>query len=192
MTLRIERVGDGAWRRSAARRPRPAGFPAAPASPPPASPMPRGERQVGRASNCTATSVTRLAEPLAGADVERRPRPPPVVDLELGRDNVGVALSDGAQRARRQRDADVHRGRARDRQLAVGGDAVLHPHRQAARQAGHRGGGATQAPAPPAVLPRGIGALGGELAGAADPAGRGHLAALRRQGAVADPRDPHA
>ena len=38
-------------------------------------------------------------------------------------------------------------------------------------------------PAAPAVLPRGIGAPGGELAGAADPAGRGHLAALRRQGA---------
>ena len=35
-----------------------------------------------------------------------------------------------------------------------------------------------------------VGAPGGQLAGAADPAGRGHLAALRRQGAVADPLDP--
>src|SRR4029079_7582000 len=49
---------------------------------------------------------------------------------------------------------------------------------------------AHDAAAASAVLPRSVGAPRGELAGAADPAGRGHLAALRRQGAVTDAVDP--
>ena len=82
--------------------------------------------------------------------------------------------------------------RLRDRQLAVGGHAVLHPRRQAAGQARDGGGGAVPAAAAPAVPPRRSRAPGGQLAGAADPAGRGHLAAVRRQGAGADAVDPHA
>ena len=47
--------------------------------------------------------------------------------------------------------ADLHRGQARDRQLALGGRAVLSAHRQAAAQARHRGRHPVQARAAPAV-----------------------------------------
>ena len=72
------------------------------------------------------------------------------------------------------------------------GTPVLHPQRQAPAEARDRGGGAVQARAAPAVHDGGRGAPRGQLARAAHPARRGHLAALRRQGAVADRRDQHA
>ena len=99
---------------------------------------------------------------------------------------AGGRLPAGAERAARLDHAHLHRRQARDRQLAVGGNAVLHPHRQTAGQARDRGGRTVPAAAPPALLARGGRAPRGQLAGAADPARRGHLAAVRRQGADAD------
>ena len=49
-------------------------------------------------------------------------------------------------------DRDLRRAAARDRQLALVGRAVLHPGRQGASGAGHRGENHLQAPAPPGVL----------------------------------------
>ena len=69
------------------------------------------------------------------------------------------------------------------RQLALGRRAVLPAHRQAAAEARHRDRDPVQARAAPAVLVRRGRAARAERAGAAHPAGRGHLAALRRQGA---------
>ena len=94
-----------------------------------------------------------------------------------------VALPRGAERPARLEHADLHRGEARDRQLALGGDAVLHPGGEAACQAGDRGRGPVQAPAAPAVPDRRGRAARGQRARPADPARRGDLAPLRRQGA---------
>ena len=58
----------------------------------------------------------------------------------------------GAEHPRRLVDRHLHRGPARDRELALGRHSVLHPHRQAAGEARDRGGGAVQTTPAPAVL----------------------------------------
>ena len=94
----------------------------------------------------------------------------------------GYVEEEGVARSLAHRDL---RRRARlARQLALGGRAVLPAHRQAAAEARHRDRDPVQARAAPAVLLRGGRAARAERAGAAHPAGRGHLAALRRQGAA--------
>ena len=72
----------------------------------------------------------------------------------------------------------------RDRQLALGGRAVLHAHRQAAGQAASpRSRSSSSGRRTCRSRARPSEQLRAERAGAADPAGRGHLAAVRRQGA---------
>ena len=127
----------------------------------------------------------------------RAMRPMRFEDAVRGQYGAGYVAGDevlpytvGAPGAGRQQHGHLRGGPARDRQLAVGGHAVLHPGRQAAGEAGDGGGGAVPASAAPPVPPRCGGAPGGELAGAADPAQRGHLAAVRRQGSGAHAHDP--
>jgi hypothetical protein len=85
----------------------------------------------------------------------------------------------------------VRRRQARDRQLALGGHAVLHPHRQAPSEAGDGGLRPVHPRPPPPVLLRRHRVPRGRLPGAADPAGRGHLAAVRGEGAGADDARAH-
>ena len=63
---------------------------------------------------------------------------------------------DGYRRSRRHAgfaDRDLRRAATRDRQLALGGRAVLHPHRQTAADQGDRGAPGVQAPAAAGVHP---------------------------------------
>ena len=79
------------------------------------------------------------------------------------------------------RDADLRRDQGGDRQLALGGRAVLPAFRQAAGQAGDRGRDRVQAGAAP-LLQQGLGRALAERAAPAHPAGRGRVAEVRRQG----------
>ncbi len=73
----------------------------------------------------------------------------------------------------------------------AGPDAVLHPCRQAFGQARDRDRGAVSAAAAPAVHAACRRASRAELAGTPDPARRGHLAAIWRQGGGIHALDPH-
>ncbi len=108
-----------------------------------------------------------------------------------------VPRGEGRRAGLGARDLRGHEGG--DRQLALGGHAVLPAHRQAAAQARHR----DRHPVPPrpplplrrqhadAVRPGAVGQHRSQPAGAAHPARRGHHAALRRQGARAVDAHPH-
>ena len=102
----------------------------------------------------------------------------------------GVAvpgLPAGARRRPQQPDRDLRGHEAVRRQLALGRRADLHPHRQAAAQAGHRGGPAVPGRAPPGVRRGREPGPAPERPGAAHPARRGRRPALRGQGARARP-----
>ena len=73
--------------------------------------------------------------------------------------------------------------RLHGRQLAVGGRAVLRPHRQAPAQAGHRGRDASSTGRRTCRSRRARPRARARRARAAHPARRGHHPALRRQGA---------
>ena len=79
-----------------------------------------------------------------------------------------------------------------DRQLALGGRAVLPAHRQGAAAARHRDRDPFQARAVRAVSRHAGRAADAELPGAAHSAGRGHHAALRRQEARSRSHDGRA
>ena len=97
----------------------------------------------------------------------------------------------GGGRRAELRDRDVRRRAPVARQLALGRHAVLPAHRQAPAEARDRDRDPVQArPAPSVLLRRGRAARA-ERAGAAHPARRGHLAALRREGARDAHPDPH-
>ena len=92
------------------------------------------------------------------------------------------------------RDRDVRGAAGRRRHPPLGRRPVLPAHRQAARPPGHRGRGDVQARTAPAVQQDRDRRARPERPGPADPAGRGHHHALRRQGARdgdGDPRREH-
>ncbi len=125
----------------------------------------------------------------AAAAVRRRARP---VRGRPRRRQARAGLPRGGRASRPTRTSRPTSPRApAHRQLALGRYAVLPPHRQAPAEARHRGRDPVQARAAPAVLLRGRRAARAERARAADPAQRGHLAAVRREGAVGAHPDPH-
>ncbi len=112
----------------------------------------------------------------------RRPRP---VRRRLGRRGGGSGVSGRGGRRRRFAHRHLRRAAGRDRQLALGGDAVLRPHRQAAAATGDRDRDPLPARAAPALRERGDRRRGAQRAGALGAAGRGSLAAPGRQGSRA-------
>ena len=116
-------------------------------------------------------------------DLHTCPRP---VRRRLGGWHEGQGLPAGGRHPGVLGDGDV-RGAARRRgHPALGRRPVLPAHRQAARPPRHRGRGDVQARAAPAVHQDRDRGTRPERPGDADPAGRGHHDAVRRQGARYD------
>ena len=110
----------------------------------------------------------------------RRPRP---VRPRVHRGRAGARLPRGGRRRAGLRDRDLRRRQALRRQLALGGHAVLHPHRQAAAAPRDDDRDPVQARAAPALRGGRRGGLAAERAPHPHPAGRGRLARGGRQGA---------
>ncbi len=120
--------------------------------------------------------------PMSPEDVLRRTRARPVRRRNVRR-QAGAGLSRGEVGGARLEHRDLRGAQAVRRQLALGRRAVLSAHRQAPAEAGHRDRDPVQARAVHAVPRHAGGAPDAQRAGAAHPAGRRDLAALRRQGA---------
>ena len=163
------------------------------AEPPPAARRARRDgaarlvRRQGRARREAQGPARHPPDHPGGHRQQRRPRP---VWSRLHRGRAGAGVSRGGRRRAGLEDRDVPRDPRVHRQLALGGHAVLRPHRKAPAEANDRDRDPVPRRAARGVLARGGRGHGAERARPADPARRGHLAEVRREGPGPGHPDP--